>query len=190
MFPPDGDDPLWRVFPRFWVPELTAERRSRDERVSYDEWIKAKAMEVTPGDFVDQNYLAAGIRDGLDMFDVKGIGFDPWNARKLVSDLERDGVDIELFTEMRQGIQTLGEPSKAFERLVYEGVFDHGGQPVLRWMAGNAVVRFDENLNFAPAKKKSGEKIDGIVSCVMAVGLAGMGEDASMIYTADDYKVI
>jgi phage terminase large subunit-like protein len=73
---------------------------------------------------------------------------------------------------MRQGIMTLGEPSKHFERLVYAGLLDHGGHPVLRWMAANAVVRFDENMNFAPAKKRSSEKIDGIVAGVMAAGLA------------------
>ena len=42
----------------------------------------------------------------------------------------------------------------------------------MRWMAGNTAVRFDENLNYAPTKKKSAEKIDGIVAAVMAVGLS------------------
>jgi phage terminase large subunit-like protein len=91
-------------------------------------------------------------------------------------------VPIELLVEMRQGIQTLGEPSKHFERLVYAGLIDHGGHPVLRWMAGNAVVRFDENLNFMPAKKRSAEKIDGIVSTVMATGLACGGEEPATEY--------
>ncbi|MNV98065.1 Phage Terminase [compost metagenome] len=85
---------------------------------------------------------------------------------------------------MRQGIPTLGEPTKQFERLVYSGQLDHGGNPVLRWMASNVVVRFDENMNFAPAKKKSGEKIDGIVAAVMAIGLAfaGAAEDDTHEY--------
>jgi phage terminase large subunit-like protein len=39
-------------------------------------------------------------------------------------------------------------------------------------MAGNAAVRFDENLNFVPTKKRSAEKIDGIVAAIMACGLA------------------
>ena len=52
-------------------------------------------------------------------------------------------------------------------------------------MASNVVVRFDENMNFAPAKKKSGEKIDGIVAAVMAIGLAfaGDAEDDTHEYT-------
>ena len=56
-------------------------------------------------------------------------------------------------------------------------------------MAGNVVVRFDENLNFAPAKKRSREKIDGIVSTVMAVGLACVGEE-QVISTGSDALVV
>ena len=102
------------------------------------------------------HHVARRIVDKADDPDVQLIGFDPWNARKLVTDLQKAGADPDLFVEMRQGIPTLGEPTKQFERLVYAGLLEHGGHPVLRWMAGNTVVRFDENMNFAPAKKKSG----------------------------------
>lgn len=172
LFEPTDDDPKWRILPRFWVPEDTMAERVKNDRVDYDKWVVAGAMETTPGDAVDQNYVLRAILEGLEMFDVVAVGYDPWNATKLVGDLQAEGVDVELLVKMRQGVQTLGEPSKHFERLVYAGQLDHGGHPVLRWMAGNAVVRFDENLNFMPAKKRSAEKIDGIVAGVMAVGLA------------------
>ena len=61
--------------------------------------------------------------------------------------------------------------------MVYAGQLDHGGHPVLRWMAKNAVVRFDENLNYAPAKKRSAEKIDGIVAAVMCLAVATSAEE-------------
>lgn len=178
LFPPHGDDEKWRLLSRFWVPEETVPLRVRNDRVPYDKWVASAAMETTPGDYVDQNFVKKAILEGFDMFDVQGLGFDPWNARKLIADLQVEGIEADRTIEMRQGIQTLGEPSKHFERLVYAGLLDHGGQPVLRWMAQNAVVRFDENLNFAPAKKRSAEKIDGIVAGVMAVGLAHAGDDA------------
>jgi phage terminase large subunit-like protein len=59
--------------------------------------------------------------------------------------------------------------------LVQKGLLDHGGHPVLRWMAQNVAVRFDDNLNFMPAKKRSAEKVDGIVAGVMGVGIALAG---------------
>lgn len=179
VFPPTPEDPKWRVISRFWVPEDTLSERVRADRVPYDLFKAAGALETTPGDYVDQNVLKAAIEEGCSDFDVELIGFDPWNARKLYTDLVADNPELDgRLLEMRQGIQSLGEPSKHFERLVYAGLFDHGGNPVLRWMAQNVVVRFDENLNYMPAKKRSREKIDGIVAAVMAVGLACRGEDA------------
>lgn len=176
VFEPVADDPKYRVVARFWVPADTVRERDETDRTSYGEYVRMGALETTPGNTVDQNFVKLAVLEGLRDFDVLGVGWDPWNAQKLVTDLQADGMDPALQIEMRQGIQTLGEPSKHFERLVYTGLLDHGGHPVLRWMAGNAVVRQDENLNFAPAKKRSAEKIDGIVAGVMAVGLATCNE--------------
>lgn len=176
VFPPSDDDPKWRVLCRFWVPEDNVADRVA-EGAPFDQFIEAGAMETTPGDYVDQNVLMDAILEGVREFDVQQIGYDRWNAAKLIADLEAAGVDAERLVEMRQGIRTMGEPSKHFERLFMAGVLDHGMHPVLRWMAGHVVVKFDDNLNFMPAKKRSREKIDGIVAAVMAVGLANRGEE-------------
>ncbi|OCP05268.1 hypothetical protein BC374_16290 [Ensifer sp. LC13] len=178
-FPPDDKIKRWILSARFWVPEDTIARRSRQDRVSYDKWLGIEALEQTPGDYVDQDYVRKALAEDLERYDVASIGYDPWNATKLVTDMQKDGVQEGMFVTMRQGIPTLGEPTKLFERLVISGHLDHGGHPILRWMAGNVAVRFDENLNYAPTKKKSAEKIDGIVAAVMGVGLSMMEEEPS-----------
>lgn len=183
VFPPTEDDPRWRVICRFWIPEDRIDERVA-EGAPVNHLIDAGAMETTDGDFVDQNVVGVAILEAVRDYDVQMIGFDPWNARKLLADLTTPGgmfdgsptIDLARFREMRQGILTLGEPSKHFERLVFEGLLDHGGHPALRWMAGNTVIHFDRNLNFFPAKEKSADKIDGIMAGVMAVGLALHGE--------------
>lgn len=193
VFPPTDDDPKWRVLSRFWIPADQVDKRVA-EGAPVDRFIAEGSMETTEGDYVDQNVVGAAILEACRDFDVQQIGFDSWNAAKLVTDLQTDGKIIEgapglaaeLFIEMRQGIRTLGEPSKHFERLVYAGLFDHGGHPVMRWMAGHVVVHFDRNLNFAPAKDRSPEKIDGIQAAVMAVGLATAEEVDPMIITGSD----
>lgn len=178
-FPPDEDNPKWIISARFWVPEETVARRTKQDRVAYEKWVKLGAIETTPGDYVDQNYVMKALAEDLERYDVSLIGYDPWNATKLITDMQKDGADEDLFQLMRQGIPTLGEPTKLVERLIMAGELDHGGHPVLRWMAGNTAVRFDENLNYAPTKKKSAEKIDGIVATIMAAGLS-MAEDDGM----------
>lgn len=171
-FPPDEEFDRWVISARFWVPEETIAKRSRQDRVFYDKWERLGAIEATPGDYVDQDYVKQALFDDMERYDVALIGYDPWNATKLITDMQKEGADENLFQLMRQGIPTLGEPTKLFERLVMAGQLDHGGHPVLRWMAGNVAIRFDENLNYAPTKKKSAEKIDGIVASVMGVGLS------------------
>lgn len=179
LFPPDEEHPRWVVVPMFWVPEETlAERAVEDRRVDWKKWVDEKALITTPGNSVDQDFVALAIKVGLADFDVEMLGFDPWNARKMMTDLEKAGVPVELMVEMRQGTATLGEPTKEFERMVFAGNLDHGGHPVLSWMAGHCRVRFDENLNYVPAKKASLDKIDGIVATVMCVALA-VNEEAS-----------
>ncbi|WP_109808410.1 terminase large subunit [Sphingosinithalassobacter portus] len=172
LFPPEGEETQWTVICRFWVPEDTMALRVKNDRVPYDRWVAEGAMETTPGDYVDQNFVMRGVCRAGEDFELLGVGFDPWNARKLMSDLQAEGMDVGLQLEVRQGIPSLGEPTKEFERLIYAGQLNHGWHPVLRWMAKNAVVRFDENLNFAPAKKRSAEKIDGVVAAVMCIAVA------------------
>lgn len=182
-FPPIEDGGKYETICRFWVPEDTLGERVRSDKVDYDKWYAARAIETTPGDFVDQNFVKQAVLEGLEMFDVQRIGYDPWNAAKLVADLQNEGVSLDKLLKVRQGVQSLGEPTKQFEKLVYAGQLDHGGNPVFRWMAGNAVVRFDENLNYMPAKKRSPEKIDGIMAACAAIAAEMSGETASVYET-------
>ncbi len=187
LFPPIEGEESWIVLPRFWAPEATLQRRADQDRATpWLKWQAEGALETTPGEVTDQNHIAAAIRQGLDMFAVERLGFDPWNTHKLKSDLVNDGVEQDLIRDLRQGHQSLGEPSREFERLVFSGLLDHGGHPVLGWMAGNAVVRFDANMNFVPDRKRAADKIDGIAATVMALALAISGEEPCAVSPWDD----
>ena len=182
VLPPDDEHSRWVIIPRFWVPEATLdERAEQDRRVDWHRWVKIGALETTSGDAVDQDMVKEAILTATGHFDVQQFGFDRWNASKLVTDLQKDGMDAELMVEMRQGHQTLGAPTKELERLVFAEKIEHGGHPVLSWMAGHCSVRFDANLNYVPDKKNSLDKIDGIAATVMALGLAINGDDEETI---------
>ena len=58
----------------------------------------------------------------------------------------------------------------------------HGGNPVLRWMAGNVVAEVDAAENIKPSKKKSTEKIDGIVALIMGLDRAIRHEQQGSVY--------
>lgn len=173
LFPPDEVCDRWVIVPRFWIPEARLEERAQeDRRFDWRRMVAIGAMETTPGDVVDQAFVQAAIGDGLSTYAVEAVGYDPWNAIKLMTDLQADGMAAELQVEIRQGHRSLAGPTASFEEKVFKAEFEHGGHPVLAWMAGNAVVRFDANLNYVPSKIDSRDKIDGIAATVMALTLA------------------
>lgn len=179
--PPDEQYSEWVFIPIFWVPEETLEARAaEDKRVDWNRWVRDGALRTTPGDFVDQNFVMQAILDAGSDFDLELFGYDPWNAAKLIADLQAAGLDAEKMVSMRQGHSTLGEPTKELERLIFAQKIEHGGHPVLAWMMGHCTVRFDQNLNYVPDKKSSLDKIDGVVAAVMGIGLANADEESSL----------
>ena len=76
-----------------------------------------------------------------------------------------------------QGFNSLAAPTREVERLVLEGSLQHGGHPVLRWMVANAAVEQDPAGNRKPSKRKSRERIDGVVALIMALGRAMVAEE-------------
>jgi phage terminase large subunit-like protein len=157
------------VVPFFWVPEEGAEKRGRTDRVPYPQWIRDGLITATPGNVVDQGFIREDINRLAKEYQIRELAFDPWNASKLSLELQGDGIQV---AEMRQGFRDLSEPTKHLGALVTGSKLRHGGHPVLRWMASNMVVRQDPNGNLAPDKSKVTERIDGIVSTIMAISVA------------------
>lgn len=188
VLPPDETCDKWVVIPRFWVPEGTLQARAEaDKAVDWLQWGRDGVFETTPGDVTDQNFVMEAIKVAVAHFDIVKFGYDEWNAVKLLTDLEKDGLPPELTIPMPQGHKTLGEGTKKLELIVFGQQLEHGGHPMLAWMAANCIVRFDANLNYVPDKKNSLEKIDGIVATVMGVALAiGLREEEEPTSPWDD----
>lgn len=103
----------------------------------------------------------------------------------MVQNLEGMGFTVVPFG---QGFKDMSPPTKEFYKLLMEGKIIHGGNPVLRWMAGNVVVETDPAENIKPTKAKSPEKIDGIVASIMALDrcIRNAGAQQGSIYDDPD----
>ena len=169
-----GDDGGFDVLCRFWLPEAAIERLDARTHRTASGWVENGWLTLTPGDVTDYEFIHAQIEADLSVFDVQGIGFDPWNATQVMSSLIEDGAPVE---QVRQGPQSLSAPLKEIDRLIRAGtskapLFRHGGNPVLRWMADNLRPRVDANENIAPDKARSMDKIDGISALCNAMFVA------------------
>lgn len=153
----------------FWVPEENTHAREKKDRVPYTQWIREGWITATPGNVIDYDVIRADINRLGKQYDIREIAVDRWNATQLMVQLAGDGFEIVKFG---QGYGDMTSPTKELEGLVLSSRVDHGGNPVLRWMASNVTVEQDAAGNFKPSKAKSTERIDGIVAAVMAIGRA------------------
>jgi len=184
LFPPTATRTSWRYVVRCFTPADTLVARARRDRAPYLPWTELlipgspwPVLSTNPGNRLDQDVLRAAVNEAKDLFgfDIKQVGFDPWNAGTLEQDLIDDGFEI---LEVPQTIKHMSLPSKDFEAEVLDGLVDAGGNPLLAWMASNVVVYRDGPDNIKPVKKKSRGRIDGIVAAIMARKLAGMDDVA------------
>jgi len=166
LFPLENDKLV--LMQRFWIPADNARERERRDRVPYVQWAKEGLITMTEGDVIDQDVIRRDINQLAERFEIKRLAIDRWNATQITTQLQADGFDVQGFG---QGFASMAAPTKEFERLLLDERLVHGGNKVLRWMASNVAVRTDAAGNLKPDKEKSSEKIDGIVTDIMAVGL-------------------
>lgn len=166
IFPPRDEEEKYVLLPYFWIPEETIPRRVKANSVPYDIWEKQGYIMSTEGNVIHYDFIEKFIMDLSEKYHILEIAVDRWNATQMIQNLKGEGFTIVPFG---QGFSSMSAPTKEFYRLLMEGRIIHGGNPVLRWMAGNVVIDTDPAGNIKVTKAKSKEKIDGIVAAIMAL---------------------
>jgi phage terminase large subunit-like protein len=172
--------PAYDALSFFWCPAEGIHLRSRKDRVPYELWRDQGAIVATPGDAVDHGFIRKRVNDLAAMFHLQELAVDPHNAHKLITELaEDDGIPV---IRQPQGFGAMSAPCKALDVLYRRRQIRHGGHPVLSWNADNAVLDKDAYDNWKLSKRRSTERIDGMVALVMALARAqlstGRIEDA------------
>ena len=166
---------VWRLdgkvftWGRRWVPADAVSRRTERGSVPYASWVEAGLLEQTSGEVTDYAVIEQAVRDVCERFNVQGIAFDRWNATEIVNRLVEDELPM---LEFVQGTKSYHPAMQELERLYVSRKLAHGGDPVLQWCASNLVARRDANLNMAPDKKRSADKIDDMSALLMALGIS------------------
>ena len=126
-------------------------------------------MEQTEGEVTDYAVIEQAVLDVRSQFNLQSIAFDRWNATEMVSRLIAAEVPM---VEFIQGPKSYHPAMQELERKYIARKLAHGGDPVLAWCASNLVPRRDVNLNMAPDKRRSTEKIDDMTALLMALGIS------------------
>jgi len=170
VFPRDDDPEAVDVLARFWCPEKRLTDDSNRYRDQYKAWVKQGFLKATPGDAVDYAFIKKQILDDAAKFHLVDLNVDRlFQAHQLATELMNEGLTV---VGMGQGFLSMAAPMQELERRLLARKIRHGGNPVLRWMAGNVAVKQDPAGNLKPDKASSQSKIDGIVALVMALDRA------------------
>lgn len=151
----------------YWLPDEAAKRRNDQQGDAIRNWARDGYITVTEGNVTDYDYIKHKIIELSEMYEMHEIAYDRWNATQIVNDLMNAGLTMYPFG---QGFGSMSAPTKEFERLVKNRNLHHDGNPVTRWMLGNVMLKRDPADNIKIDKSKSGDKVDGPVSIVMALG--------------------
>jgi phage terminase large subunit-like protein len=163
----DEETGHYQAMCRFYCPEDGIRERSRRDAVPYDDWVRDGYLIATPGNVTDYDYVEADILSLAETHTIGEIGFDRWNATQLATDLIAEGASMAAVSQTHAG---LAPGWRELTKLILERNIEHGGHPILRWMAGNVEVETDPAGNEKPSKRHSAERIDGMVALDMAIG--------------------
>lgn len=162
-------DEVWYTHGWRWIPRETVDTKASLNKSAYKSWVTQGQLIMIDSEIIEHSIIEEQIRAVCTEYDVQSIAYDPWNAVELVGRLVEDSFPM---VEFIQGPKSYHPAIQELERAYIKGKFRANNDPVLRWCASNLVARFDANMNMAPDKKKSPEKIDDMCALLMAIGRA------------------
>jgi phage terminase large subunit-like protein len=153
---------------RSYITELTLMKLPAAMRFKYDEFINEGSLHVMPGTILDM----MEVYDDLDTFiqtssyDVRCLGFDPYNAKEFVTRWEGENGPFGI-EKVIQGAKTESVPLGELKHLSEERLllFD---QTLMSFAMGNAITLEDTNGNRKLLKKRQDEKIDNVAALMDA----------------------
>jgi phage terminase large subunit-like protein len=159
---------------RVWIPEERVQDLERQLLVPLRRWASEGWISLTEGDVIDYAAVKSAIIGDCRHLDMQRVSYDRMFAGQMVQELDEELRGVEV-VPVAQTYAGLSPACKELERLLGAGLFRHGANPVLRWMAANVEVRNDGSDNIRPVKpdrRQSTYRIDGIQAAV--TGLDGI----------------
>lgn len=193
LFPPDKPGGIWSYYGKYYLPEDILDRKENPNVHLYKQWAESGHLILTPGNVIDHERIIADAVEMGKAHQVELSGYDNWNATLFATMLSKKGAKM---IEVPITPKTFTEPMKYLETLIMSGNLAHGDDPVLTWMASNAVAKKDKSgakENLFIGKENDHNKIDGIVALIMCMALSynpAADEKPSNIYNNMELMIV
>jgi len=174
IFPNEQDKDLIDILIRVWCPEAKLYDTRNKYRDQYQAWAKAGYLITTQGDAIDYDLVRSHIVADNQKFNIESMsvdrGFQGYEfSQKLDQELGGNEKTPKVIA-CGMGWVSMNGPCQELERLLLLKKLNHGGNPILRWMADNVSVKVNPTGGGkSPNKGASQGKIDGIVGILLAL---------------------
>lgn len=163
---------------RNYISELTMSKLPSAMRFKYEEFMREGSLIVLPGTVLDM----MEVYDDLDNYivkvgyDVRCIGYDPYNAREFIERWEQENGSYGV-VKVIQGAKTESVPLGELKKLSEERmlVFD---EDLMTFTMGNCIVMEDTNGNRKLLKRRYEAKIDAVAAMMDAFIAYKLNKDA------------
>lgn len=166
LFPLSGD--AFGIKTRNYITELTLKQLPAAMRVKYDQFMKEGSLIVMPGTILDMMQVYEDLDNHISEceYDVRCLGFDPFNAREFVERWERENGPFGI-EKVIQGARTESVPLGELKKLAEERLllFD---EELMTFAMGNCITIEDTNGNRKLLKKRYDQKIDAVAAMMDA----------------------
>lgn len=155
---------LFGIKTRSYITELKLKKLPGAMRYKYEEFINEGTLIIMPGTVLDM----MEVYEDLDQYiincsyDVRCLGFDPYNAKEFVTRWEQENGPFGI-EKVPQGAKTESVPLGEIKNMSEERMllFD---QLLMQFTMGNCITLEDTNGNRKLLKKRYEEKIDNVAA--------------------------
>lgn len=153
---------------RNYITELTLKKLPAALRLKYEQFLNEGSLMVMDGTVLDM----MEVYDDLDKFiidndyDVRSVGFDPYNAKDFISRWETENGPFGI-EKVIQGARTESVPLGELKKLASERML-HFDEELMSFTMGNCITLEDTNGNRKLWKKRYDQKIDAVAAMMDA----------------------
>ena len=160
LFPlPNGS---FGVKTRCYISSLTLKKLPGAMRAKYDQFIDETSLQVIECTVLDMMEIYEDLDNFINdsSYDVRSVGYDPYNAREFIERWERENGPYAI-EKVIQGAKTESVPLGEIKTLSEERmlIFD---QELMSFAMGNSITLEDTNGNRKLLKKRYEQKIDPV----------------------------
>lgn len=135
----------------------------------YREWSTLGFLNLTQTNYTDYDVILNNIKSTIEehKMTLAYLYYDSWNSTQFIANATALGINVQPFS---QSIGYFNQPTCEMQRKILSKTITIDYTPITRFCFNNVALKMDFNGNVKPAKVLSQNKIDGVISMLMALG--------------------